>query len=141
MANAKAVGKESVEMESVVVHRKATWCTRIGDHILIPGYNKFTGTKEDIKDIKESSTWESELSPNPLYNGRPNMVEIIVENESDKETFASTIKAMKTEEAVELIGHHGDIEDIREAMQLDKRKAVKGAAKLQIENLNAREKK
>ena len=131
---------ESGNSETLVIHRKATWCTRIGrnGHVINPGYNRFDDPMI-IKDIKESDAWNTETKANPLNHGKPNMVEIVVEEEK-KESFAKTISGMNAEEAIELIGNHGGLEDVQDVLKSDNRKTVKEAAKEQIENIRSREK-
>jgi len=134
--------KSEESQETMIVHRKATWATVIGDHKFMPGYIKIKGA-EEIAKIKKTSAWKSETKPNPLHHGRPNMVEVIVKEEA-KATFAETIAAMGTKTdtfaAVELISHHGDIEDVRAVLTTDKRKDVKDAAKNQIVEIESRDK-
>jgi hypothetical protein len=130
--------KKTEEKIALVVHRKATWCTFIGAHKFVPGYNKIEGTTNEIESIKKTSAWETETQPNPMYAGRANMVEVEVE-ETAKKNFVDTIKEMKAPEAMELISHHGDIEDVRSVLQNDDRKSVKEAAKNQIEEIESRD--
>lgn len=126
------------KQEVLIVHRKAPWVTVIGDHKFFPGFNKIEGS-EEIKKIKKSTAWESETKPNPMYQGVKNMVEVVVPEEA-KESFVDTIKAMSAEDAMELINHHGDIDEVKAVLSSDKRKLVKESAKNQIENIESRNK-
>lgn len=125
---------------TLIVHRKATWCTIIGKQVFRPGYNKVKSTVSAIEKLKATSAWKSETEGNPMYKGQKNMEEVVVTAEA-KESFTKTIKEMKSEDAIELINNHGDIEDIRDVSKSDKRSTVKEAAKMQLEVLKELESK